>query len=338
MAKHEQYLRYFLPQNEECQVEPTSPYVTHNATTNTARSFIIEYIGERQVEAHCGESILEVSLKHSIPHLSSCGGTARCSTCRVEIVEGLQFCEPPNPNEQCMAQARGFPDSIRLACQTKVHGPIRLKRLIFDEEDVREVAEQKAIGKEKKLAVLFCDVRSFTPFVEQNLPYDVVHLLNRYFNAIGKPIHAHYGYIDKYIGDGIMVLFGLNPQRETHPCLDAVHAALGMLRSLDKLNEYCMLHFQHEFKIGIGIHYGAVIIGEIGFHLKRDFTALGDVVNTAARIESATKQLAVPLLVSDAVKQVLPAHYLSGKSTELNLKGKQGQYRLHEINLALLDE
>lgn len=322
------YLARFLPVFEE-ENAPAPQTCTHNK----GKSITVEYVGEGIKEARTGVSILGVSHYHNIPHMSSCGGQARCSTCRVEILAGLSACSPRNEAEMEMARRKSFPPHIRLACQTYLHGSVKLKRLIFDEQDADEAGHQEigALGREMELAVLFCDVRSFTPFVENNPAYDVVHLLNRYFNVIGQPIHEHYGYIDKYIGDGIMVLFGLNPQHGMHPCVDAVNAALGMQNALEALNVYCRKYFQHNFRIGIGIDYGPVIIGQVGFHLKRQFTALGDVVNTAARIESMTKNTTTGLLVSDIVRRHLPPQYRYGESLSVPLKGKSGEYVLHEV-------
>jgi adenylate cyclase len=182
------------------------------------------------------------------------------------------------------------------------------------------------------LAVLFSDIRGFTAFAEGNLPYDIVHALNRYFNAIGQAIDENGGYIDKYMGDGIMALFGLNPYREEHPCLDAVTAALGMLSSLRGVNDYMSAHLGHEFTIGIGIHYGTVVVGEIGFKLRKQFTAIGDTVNLAARLESETKNLEADILVSDQVRRELPPGSCRfGHSVELTLKGKSGLYKAHEL-------
>ncbi len=319
------YLRRFLP--AQTFSEQKTPPPCQNAG-QTAR-FSIEYVGERCVEVHAGDKLLDISQHYHIPHMCVCGGIARCSTCRVDILDGLNNCAPRTEAETQVALAKNFPPNIRLACQTQVQGPVRLRRLVLDDTDAEEAMQRNTIGKERKLAVLFCDVRAFTPFVENNLAYDVVHLLNRYFNAIGEPIHANYGYIDKYIGDGIMVLFGLDPQRNA--CVDAVNAALGMQACLETLNAYCSTHFQHDFRIGIGIHYGPVIIGDIGFRLKRDFTALGDVVNTASRIEAVTKEVGAPLLVSASVKKQLPDGYQFGQSATVSLKGKSGEHVLYEI-------
>jgi adenylate cyclase len=132
-----------------------------------------------------------------------------------------------------MANIKGFSPEVRLACQTRVVGPVKVKRLVHDNEDIRKAADvgRDYTGREAELAVMFADIKGFTSFAENHLACDIVHALNRYFNAIGKVIDHHGGYIDKYMGDGIMVLFGLKKDRSTSPCEDAVSAALEMFDS-----------------------------------------------------------------------------------------------------------
>src|SRR5262249_40051150 len=121
-------------------------------------------------------TILDVSIAHKIPHFRECGGHARCTTCRVRILDGLQHVSPRTPREAWVAQARNWDAFTRLACQTHVTGEVTLERLIKSGADVTQLQleeiplEQR---EEKPLAILFCDIRDFTPFVDHNLPYDV---------------------------------------------------------------------------------------------------------------------------------------------------------------------
>ena len=132
-----------------------------------------------------------------------------------------------------------------------------------------------------------------------------------------------------------MVLFGLKKDRPTNPCEDAVIAALEMIDSLSKVNTYLENHLDHQFQIGIGISFGPVVVGELGFQERRQFTAIGDVVNMAARLEVAAKDNSVPILVSDGVKQALPAGTFEfGKTHDLQLRGKRMKQRAHEVLLA----
>ena len=111
-----------------------------------------------------------------------------------------------------------------------------------------------------------------------------------------------------------------------------MRAALGMLEKLEEVNSYLRDHLGHEFHIGIGIHFGTVVVGEIGFHLKKQFTAIGDVVNVASRIESENKALGTSLLISEAVRSALPGGFCRfGKSFKLALRGKTETLLAHEV-------
>lgn len=300
----------------------------------------IEYAnGESFDESDLSLSLLEMSLKNDVQHMHVCGGTARCSTCRVMVLEGLQNFLPRNPLEQRLALKKGFDETIRLACQSRITGDVKLRRLTLDDfdADLACYGQLQSSAREAKLAILFSDIRDFTVFSENRLPYDTIHLLNRYFYLMGNAILQNEGFIDKYIGDGIMALFGINTTDGARSCANAVNAALQMMQELEKLNLYLKKNFDVEFKIGIGIHYGEVVLGELGHPDRRSITVIGDSVNTAARIESATKGCGAPILVSDAVVEQLGKQLETGRKFDQQLKGKSGSHTLHEV-LTLFDE
>jgi adenylate cyclase len=189
--------------------------------------------GNRSVESEEGESILQTSLRLNIPHTHLCGGHARCSTCRIIILEGLENCSQRNDLEQNLANRLNFTPQIRLACQTNISGQVKLRRLVLDAKD-EELTSQMLpdstpfyAGNEKKIAILFADIRNFTTFSEYVPPYDVIHVLNRYFDLVGGVISRYGGYIDNYMGDGLMALFGVDDSNEA--TLRAVKAGLDML-------------------------------------------------------------------------------------------------------------
>jgi adenylate cyclase len=300
----------------------------------------IEYAnGESFEESDLSLSLLQMSLKNDIQHMHVCGGTARCSTCRVMVLDGLENCLPRNPLEQRLALKKGFDDTIRLACQTRITGDVKLRRLTLDDfdADLACYGQIQSSAREAKLAILFSDIRDFTVFSENRLPYDTIHLLNRYFYLMGNAILQNDGFIDKYIGDGIMALFGINTTDGTRACYNAVSAALQMMQELEKLNYYLKRNFDVEFRIGIGIHYGEVVLGELGHPDRRSVTVIGDSVNTASRIESTTKVVGAPLLVSETVREQLGGQLDVGRSFEQHLKGKSGSHKLYEV-LTLFDE
>lgn len=295
----------------------------------------IDYENEKTVDVDNEDmTILEISSLNGIPHVCACGGNARCSTCRVIILENHENVFPPNEAEKNLARKKGFESNIRLACQTKLKGSVKLRRLVLDESDVRLAATDKeTTGKVKKLAIMFTDIRDFTSFSENNLCYDIVHILNRYFFEMGKVINAFDGYIDKYMGDGIMAMFGLESDSGKSACESAVRAGLEMFHVLDNLNDYLESYFNTRFKIGVGIHYGEVVVGELGHPSKMQFSAIGDAVNIASRVESSTKLLNAPLLVTEAVfSEINSGIFQTGRVfSETELKGKIEKYTLYEV-------
>ena len=150
-------------------------------------------------------------------------------------------------------------------------------------------------GKELDLAVLFSDIRDFTTLSEKSLPYDVVHMLNRYFTAAAEPVLNNNGFIDQYIGDGILAAFGTRDESPGTACRNAVRAALGMLEAVRRLGPTFERDFNMQLRIGIGIHFGTVILGRVGHPGKRQITVIGDTVNTASRVGNVSTTLRQPI-------------------------------------------
>jgi adenylate cyclase len=294
------------------------------------------YILEKQtVEAEPAETILQVSLRAGIPHAHACGGNARCSTCRVVILEGLEHCVARNDSEQKLADRLHFTPDIRLACQTTIGKDVKLRRLVLDDEDLQLTDQRSAgasptsAGEEKRLAVLFSDIRGFTPFAEALPPYDVVHVLNRYFHDMGVVISRNGGQIDNYMGDGLMALFGM--ENQTEAALQAVKAGLEMLEATEHLKPYLQAIYAKSFQIGVGIHYGEVVVGAIGAQSLKRVTAIGDAVNLASRIEAANKQAGTRLLISEETYNEVKDKVVVGKAINAALPGKKGEYALYEV-------
>ncbi len=301
--------------------------------TSEPEMALITYENEGAIEEpDLSLPLLQISLKHGIPHQHACGGQARCSTCRIRVLENLENLLPRNPAELRLANKKHFDDSIRLACQTRVLGPVKIQRLVLDEQDIGlAMGADASDARLRSAAVLFSDLRNFTSFSEAHLPYDTVHILNRYFFSMGDAILRNGGYIDKYMGDGIMALFGLSEDDPERVCRQAVRAGLQMLEALKKLNRYLLDQFSVEFTMGIGIHYGEVIVGHTGHPKKKQFTAIGDTVNVASRMETATKEFHAHLFVSDAVRRQLGDCLSIGRTLDTRLRGKSGSQSLHEV-------
>ena len=162
--------------------------------------------------------------------------------------------------------------------------------------------ESMLIGENRVLAVLFSDIRAFTTISESLRPDEMVESLNQYFTLMVDAVMNRRGVVDKYIGDAIMAFFGA-PVRRENDAEQSVRAALDMLDALVDFNVWQRQRERPEFRIGIGINYGAVTVGNIGSEKKMDYTVIGDMVNLASRLEGLTKQYKQPLLVSESVQR-----------------------------------
>ena len=157
-----------------------------------------------------------------------------------------------------------------------------------------------AQGGEREIAIMFADIRGFTALSEGRLPYDVVFVLNRYFAAMGRAVEAAGGRVDKFIGDGVMALFGVDSGAE--PGAARRWPRRGRCRSaLVELNEALRGELTEPLRIGIGIHAGPAIVGEMGYGSATTITAIGDAVNTASRLEELTKEFQCEVVVSEDV-------------------------------------
>jgi adenylate cyclase len=298
---------------------------------------LIHFLPDNQkIHAHDGETILQAALRAGIPHASFCGGTARCSTCRVVILEGLENCAPRNPEEQHIAEMLRLEPQVRLACQTVVTGKVKLRRLVTDlleDVDVNslyiEGVEPCSVGVEKYILILFADIRGFTPFAENLLHYDVIHVLNLFFQQAGKVMARHGGIINNYMGDGFMALFEADDPGEG--ALRAVRAALELIDAVRGLQPYLEELYNKSFQIRVGLHYGQVVAGKIGAPGQKKGTVIGDAVNFASRIESANKEAGTQFLISEDAYALVQEKVRLGQQVRFSLPGKSGQYNLYEV-------
>jgi len=164
----------------------------------------------------------------------------------------------------------------------------------------------EAISEFREVAVLFSDIRNFTSISEHEPPRQITSMLNEYFSWWDHEVRTHGGIIDKYIGDAVMVVFGL--QNQHNSCESAVNCALAMNHSFRDLQDSLQAAGLPVIGgFGVGINFGEVIVGDIGSRERRNFTVIGDAVNVASRLESATKQLGSNLVISQTTFDRLPS-------------------------------
>lgn len=263
------------------------------------RRIRVSYAAGPSVTARLGPTLLEISRMAGVPHASICGGRARCSTCRVKIEASARRLPAPHAAEAATLQRiRAEPD-VRLACQLRPRGNISVTRLVRPPDERRNVALAGAdvAGIEQTLAILFLDIRGFTSLSETRLPYDTVFLLNRFFGEIGEAIAGAGGWVDKYMGDGLMALFGLKQSSE-EACHAALVAAMRIDTALDHVNALLGDEITEPLRIGVGLHVGPLVLGRIGHSSSAATTVIGPPVNVASRLESLSKEHNVQLVVS----------------------------------------
>ena len=262
----------------------------------------VSYVAGPEVVHPQGPTLLEISRIHRVPHTSVCGGRARCSTCRVRVLSGKEQFLPPTAAEARTLKSINAPEDVRLACQIRPRDPLSVVRIVNPTEvnPVSTVSEGDARGVEQNLAVMFLDVRGFTQMSADKLPYDVVFILNRFFEAAGVAITRENGWIDKYLGDGLMAVFGRTDGPEDG-CAQALRAARDIDIVLDEVNASIESEIADPLRIGIGLHFGPLVVGELGYRNTASLTVIGRTVNAAARLEALTKEKKCQCIISTAL-------------------------------------
>jgi len=269
------------------------------------KAITVDYFNGPTVRAANGQTLLETSQANNIPHASICGGKARCSTCRVRVLSGLDEQPPATETERRVLDRIGATQNVRLACQLRPSANLAIVPLLPAQrtraEDVQAL-DKYFWGVEQEVTLLFADLRGFTKMSEDQLPYDVVFLLNQFLGSMSEAIEDSGGYIDKFMGDGIMAIFGMD-RPVGQGARDALMAARAMSGVLDGLNMSLADELPSQLNIGIGLHTGDAILGRIGVASTSGagerITALGDTVNTASRLEASSKELDAQLVVSE---------------------------------------
>jgi class 3 adenylate cyclase/CHASE2 domain-containing sensor protein len=189
-------------------------------------------------------------------------------------------------------------------------------------------------GESLKVTVLFSDIRNFTTISEKLTPHEVVKMLNAYFSRVCEPIWEEGGTVDKFIGDAVMAVFGSPVPYEDH-AQRALRAALAMSELAREFRFWMNEHFAHidlpEFEIGIGLHTGEAVLGSIGSPKRMEFTAIGDTVNTASRLEGLTKELGWTIVASSDTIHAASSTASTGKRQEISVKGREGHIEVFEV-------
>ncbi|HSG95323.1 MAG TPA: adenylate/guanylate cyclase domain-containing protein, partial [Afifellaceae bacterium] len=239
--------------------------------------------------------------------------------------------------EKMVLERESADAATRLACQIRPRADIAVIPLMPAREtgpaDVSSTDDYRW-GVEQPVVIMFVDMRDFTRFSEERLPFDVVFILNRYLTAMAGEIERAGGRVDKFIGDGIMALFGVSGDVR-RGCRDALNAAAEMGKAMVDFNAGLTGQLDQPLKIGVGIHVGPAILGRVGVAgaNRRDgsITALGDTVNAASRLESSSKELGVELVVSLDVVHASGYTLAGAQTAKITVKGRNRPLKVYTI-------
>jgi len=279
--------------------------------------------------------VLEASLVNAIPHAHVCGGRGRCSTCRIRILGDAAGLPAPSAAEQAVLERVHAGPDVRLACQLRPTRDIAFVPLLSPYAtpvDARRTGGAHS-GIERYLVIMFVDMRGSSRLAERRLPFDTVFVINQFLNAVSSAVVNAGGEPNQVLGDGLLALFGMDDPPDV-ACRQAIAAAVAIASRVESLNA-ALAHAPVEpIRFGVGIHAGITIAGDIGYERHAQFTAIGDPVNVAARLEALTKTLGCEVLISEEVYEragfgpdALPAH-------EVEARGREGKVKARSVTRA----
>ncbi len=288
-------------------------------------------ISDHSIKASSGQSILNAIRFADLPHASVCGGRARCTTCRVRVNHGAENLGSVSELERlALTRIKAAPD-VRLACQAVVNGDIEVTPLLPADASMKLAQPAGGVsGEEKAVVAMFVDLRGSTQLAEYKLPYDVLFILNQFFVEMSKSLHNTNGHYAQFAGDGLMALYGVNTDLKT-ACREALKGALDMLERLQKLNEKMQADLEQPLKMGIGLHCGEAIVGNMGPPKSPNYSAIGDNINIAARLEAQTKNLGCKVVISKEllIESGIRQHHLS--ATQVPIRGRENGMTVYPI-------
>lgn len=293
----------------------------------------VHYQSGESIRVPRGFTVLEASRLGGLPHYSVCGGKGQCSTCRVQVLSSYEDLPPPDKLELSTLRRINAAPDVRLACQLHPVADITVVPLLIPATEMTLPAnsQETSPGREREIAVLFCDIRNFTTLTETRLPFDIVFLLNRYFALVGNAVEKAGGRIDKFIGDGAMALFGIGNSPE-EACRQALSAAAAIARDIEKLGAELSDELSLPLRIAIGIHTGPAVVGTLGYGRVRSTTAIGDTVNVASRLETAAKEFDVALVISEPVAALAGTDMEGVESREISVRGRALPLKVYVIS------
>jgi adenylate cyclase len=280
-----------------------------------------------------GATVLETLRASGIPHASVCGGRGRCTTCRIRVVKGLDALPAPSGLEADALARIAAPAGMRLACQVRPTADIAVIPLLSADAGAADGLVRGGMeGNEQLVTVVFIDLRGSTTLGEARFPYDVLFILNQFFFEMNRALETTGGHYSNFTGDGLMAIYGLDAADPALSTTQALRGAAEMLRRLELLNAQLKIELKEPLRIGIGIHYGEAIVGAMGPPRSQIVTAIGDTVNTTARLEGLTKDYDCLLILSEPAAQAAGIKLEGAMLHSAPVKGRAQEVRFYAFN------
>ncbi len=280
-----------------------------------------------------GATVLETLRANGILHASVCGGRARCSTCRIRVTNGLTSLPEPAGLEATALARIGAHEGIRLACQLRPTSDISvLPLLTADASATYGLIRAGSEGSERLVTVMFIDLRGSTTLGEARMPYDVLFILNQFFDEMSKALAATGGHYSNFTGDGLMAIYGLDTPNPKTSAVQALSGAREVLMRLDTVNARLKADLKEPLRIGVGIHFGEAIVGAMGPPHSQIITGIGDTVNTTARLEGLTKDYSCSLILSQAAALAAGLKLGDQDLHHATVKGRTGSIGFYALN------
>jgi adenylate cyclase len=264
----------------------------------------VMYPDGRKVFAPLGFSVLEASRMAGVPLASSCGGRARCTLCRIRVLSDAPLPAPVEVERRVLARLGADSQTVRLACQLRPTHDLSVWPLVPPAASTAFLhrRQRDVMPQERFAAFMFVDMRDSTRLAAAQLPFDSLFVVSRFLSAVSAAVVQSGGLPNQFLGDAVLAIFGLSSEPST-ACRQALGAVPRVAANINELNTALEQQQQAKIWFGIGLHCGRAVMGEIGFREHVTFTAIGDPLNVASRLEQLTKELACEAIVSEQVFQ-----------------------------------
>ena len=293
---------------------------------------VLSHANGRSMPMLPGATVLETLHANGISHASVCGGRARCTTCRVLVTKGLEQLPAPGGLEAKALERIGATPGMRLACQIRPTADVAVLPLLAADANAADGAIRGGLeGSERLITIVFVDLRGSTSLAEAKLPYDTLFILNQFFHEMTQALLATNGHYSQFTGDGLMALYGLYAADPKIGPADAVRGAREMLERLEQLNYRLRGDLREPLRIGIGIHHSEAIVGAMGPPRSQVITAIGDAVNTCARLESLTKEYGCSVVISRQAAVAAGLNLTDHKMHEAPVKGRREPVQFYAL-------